>query len=125
MEVAKRGTKAEALRIHPNDPRFPTALDGCQALALRYVEAEGGNAGVGSARALARQQGWTKDSPVARLMEALVQAAPPGVRFDRGKKTAAAQFPEFRAWHALLQPLFGVVPPDLARIPSSQPRRQR
>ncbi len=118
--VARRGTKGEIRRIHPNDPRFRTALDGCQALALRFVEAGGGSGGIGSARALARQQGWTKDSPVARLMEALVNAAPPGVRHERGARSVAAQFPEFRAWHALLEPLFGIAPPDWTEQPPLQ-----
>ena len=62
--------------MHPNDVAFRTVLDGCHALALRYSEAGGGAAGVGAARSLARQQGWDKDSPVARLLAALVQAAP-------------------------------------------------
>lgn len=99
-------------RVHPNDLAFRTVLDACQALALRYVEAGGGSAGVGAARSLARQQGWDKDSPVARLLAALVQAAPAAVRIDRGRSSAAARFPEFRAWHALLFPLFGVPAPD-------------
>lgn len=99
-------------RVHPNDVAFRTVLDACQALALRYVEAGGGSAGVGAARSLARQQGWDKDSPVARLLAALVQAAPAAVRIDRGKSSAAAKFPEFRAWHALMFPLFGVPAPD-------------
>lgn len=99
-------------KVHPNDLAFKTALDGCHALALRYAEAGGGTAGVGAARSLARQQGWDKDSAVARLMAALVQAAPAGVRIERGKTSAAARFPEFRAWHALLLPLFGLPAPD-------------
>jgi hypothetical protein len=45
-------------------------------------------------------------------MEALVRAAPEAVRFEKGKKSVAAMFPEFRAWHALLEPLFGVQPPE-------------
>jgi len=110
--VSKKRTKKQVLKIHPNDPQFRTALDGCQALALRYVEGKGGAAGVGSAKALARQQNWTKDSAVARLMEALVHAAPEAVKFEKGKKSVAAMFPEFRAWHALLEPLFGVQPPE-------------
>ncbi len=108
----KARRKKDALKVHPNDPEFRTALDGCHALALRYLEAGGGAAGIGSAKALARQQAWGKDSPVARLMEALVHAAPPATRIDRGKTSAAAIFPEFRAWHALLEPLFGVEAPD-------------
>lgn len=99
-------------KVHPNDAAFKTALDGCHALALRYAEAGGGAAGIGAARSLARQQGWDKDSAVARLMAALVQAAPAGVRIERGKTSAAAKFPEFRAWHALLFPLFGLPAPD-------------
>ncbi len=99
-------------KVHPNDTAYKTALDGCHALALRYVEAGEGTAGVGAARSLARQQGWDKDSAVARLMAALVQAAPAAVRIDRGKTSAAAKFPEFRAWHALLYPLFGLPAPD-------------
>jgi putative DNA methylase len=99
-------------KVHPNDVAFRTALDGCHALTLRYVDAGGGAAGIGAARSLARQQGWDKDSPVARLVAALVQAAPEGVRIERGKASAAARFPEFRAWHGLLFPLFGVPAPD-------------
>ncbi|MBK9409372.1 MAG: DUF1156 domain-containing protein [Gemmatimonadetes bacterium] len=99
-------------KVHPNDAAYKTAVDGCHALALRYAEAGGGTAGVGAARSLARQQGWDKDSAVARLMAALVQAAPAGVRIERGKTSAAAKFPEFRAWHALLFPLFGLPAPD-------------
>lgn len=104
-------------KVHPNDTAFKTAIDGCHALALRYAEAGGGTAGVGAARSLARQQGWDKDSAVARLMAALVQAAPAGVRIERGKTSAAAKFPEFRAWQALLYPLFGMPAPDWTEKP--------
>lgn len=99
-------------RVHPNDVAFKTALDGCHTLALRYAEAGAGNAGIGAARSLAKQQGWDKDSAVAKLMAALVQAAPTAVRVERGKTSAAAKFPEFRAWHALMFPLFGIPAPD-------------
>ncbi|MBY0489936.1 MAG: DUF1156 domain-containing protein [Gemmatimonadaceae bacterium] len=99
-------------KVHPNDQAFRTAIDGCHALAMRYIDAGGGAAGIGAARSLARQQGWDKDSAVARLLAALVQAAPHGVRIERGKTSAAAKFPEFRAWHALLFPLFGIPAPD-------------
>jgi len=44
-------------------------------------------------------------------MTALVHAAPEAVRLPGDSKTAAVDFPEFRAWHALLQPLFGAEPP--------------
>lgn len=104
--------KKDALKVHPNDPRFRTALDACHALALRYLEAGGGNAGIGSARSLVRQQRWTRDSPVARLMEALVHAAPQAVRFEKGKTSAAAMYPEFRAWHEMLEPLFSLAAPE-------------
>lgn len=112
VTAAKKRTKKQVLKIHPNDPRFRTALDACHALSLRYLEAGGGAGGIGSARALVRQQRWTKDSAVARLMEALVHAAPEALRYEKGKKSVAAKFPEFRAWHALLEPLFGIEPPD-------------
>jgi hypothetical protein len=108
----RRRRRSDVLKVHPNDPGFRTALDGCHALALRFSEAGGGAGGIGAARALARQQGWRADSGVARLMAALVQAAPEALRREKGAKSAAAQFPEFRAWHALLQPLFGWPPPD-------------
>lgn len=109
---AKKRTKKDALKVHPNDPQFRTAIDACHALALRYLESKGGNAGIGSARSLVRQQRWTKDSNVARLMEALMHAAPQAVRFEKGKTSAAALYPEFRAWHALLEPLFGIAAPE-------------
>ena len=54
----------------------------------------------------------TATALVARLMAALVHAAPEALRHDKGKKSAAAKFPEFRAWHVLLQPLFAIEPPD-------------
>jgi len=108
----KKRTKKQILKVHPNDPQFRTALDACHALALRYVEAGAAAGGIGSAKALARQQGWKKDSAVAKLMEALVHAAPEALRFDTGDKSAAGQFPEFRAWHALLEPLFDLKAPE-------------
>ena len=125
VTVSKRVLKKDTLKVHPNDPRFRTALDGCQALALRYLEAGGGAAGLGAARALAHQQAWKADSQVARLMEALVRAAPKGVRVEKGANSAAAKFPEFRAWHALLKPLFGIEPPDWTEKPPLQPRLLR
>jgi len=108
----KKRTKKEILKVHPNDPSFRTALDACHALALRYVGAGGGTGGIGSAKGLVRQQRWAKDSAVARLMEALVNATPEALRHDKGKQSAAATYPEFRAWHALLEPLFGIFAPD-------------
>lgn len=99
-------------KVHPNDVAFKTAIDGCHTLALRYAVAGGGNAGIGAARSLAKQQGWDKESAVAKLMAALVQAAPKAMRVERGKTSAAAKFPEFRAWHALMFPLFGIPAPD-------------
>ena len=108
----KRRSKAEALQVHPNDPTFRTTIDACHALALRYLDAGRESAGIGSARALVRQQGWATDSNVARLMEALTIAAPRALRKKDGKNSPAATFPEFHAWHALLEPLFGINPPD-------------
>jgi adenine-specific DNA methylase len=109
---SKRARKADALKVHPSDPVFRTALDACQALALRYLEAGGGSGGIGNARALANQQSWKADGPVARLMSALLEAAPPALRKEAGARSAAALFPEFRAWHVLLTALFGLPVPD-------------
>ena len=119
----KRVKKGDVLKVHPNDQRFRTALDACHAMALRYVEANGGSPGIGNARQLAAQQGWKGGSPVARLMEALVKAAPPALWHlpaprtsrqagDTGKNSAAALYPEFRAWHAMIEPIFGITPPE-------------
>jgi len=76
-----------------------------------------------AARGIALQQGWNADGLCARLMEALVNAAPPAVRFPgKGeKKTAADEFPEFRAWHTMLKPLFGIEPPEWKEPVKAQP----
>lgn len=117
----KRRKKGDVLKIHPNDPHFRTALDGCHALALRYLEAGGGAGGIGNAKALMRQQNWNKESAVARLMAALVEASPEALHHEGGKTSAAAKFPEFRAWHALLEPLFDFTAPDWTAKPVEQP----
>jgi putative DNA methylase len=80
---------------------------------------QGGSAQQGRSP-IAHQQRWSKESPVARLMEALIHAAPQALRHEHGTRSAAAQFPEFRAWHALLQPLFAIPPPDWAEKPAPQ-----
>ncbi|MGE5618587.1 MAG: DUF1156 domain-containing protein [Sphingomonadaceae bacterium] len=116
----KKVSKKQALKVHPNDPRFRSAMDGCHALALAYIEAGSGGGGVGAAKAVANQQRWTRESPVAKLMEALVLAAPEAVRHDTGKLSVASIFPEFRAWHALLKPVFGIEPPDWTERTSPQ-----
>lgn len=110
MTSGKKVKKKDSLKVHPNDPSFRTALDAAHALALRYIEVGGGDGGIGSARALVRQQGWTAQSGVARLMEALVQAAPEAVKSE--KTEVGKKYPEFRAWHALLTPLFDLPVPD-------------
>lgn len=111
VEGRKR-RKKDVLMIHPNDPAFRTALDGCHALALRFIEAGSVTGGIGSAKALVRQQRWSPESPVAKLMDALIKAAPEALRFEAGKRSAAAEFPEFRAWHAMLEPLFEIKPSE-------------
>jgi len=113
LKVGAHGRrKADTLKVHPNDSSFRTALDACHALALRYLEGATEDAGIGAARGLLSRQGWTRESGVARLMEALVHAAPLAVRHPGGKDSAAEKYPEFRAWHALLSPLFGLEAPD-------------
>jgi putative DNA methylase len=116
----KRRRKSDALKVHPNDPRFRTVLDACHALALRFTEAANERAGVGAARQLMNQQGWTKESAVARLMGALVNAAPEAVRHQKKSKDAADLFPEFRAWHMLMRELFGMEAPDWSEAPPPQ-----
>jgi len=63
-------------------------------------------------KSLARQQNWTVDSAVSKLMEALVKAAPIAVRFDKGSKSAGHRFSEFRAWHVMLTEIFDIIPEE-------------
>jgi len=123
LESQRRGRRRGKRKVHPNDEYFASAIDMCHALALRYAEAGGGQAGIGAARGMALQQGWNADGPCARLMEALVKAAPSAVRFPGkgNEKTAADDFPEFRAWHAMLKPLFGIEPPEWEEPGVAQP----
>ena len=93
-------------RIHPNDEYFATAIDMCHALALRYAEAGEGQAGVGAARGLALEQNWSAESSCGQMMEMLLKAAPVAVRFE--DKPTAKLYPEFRAWHTMLEPLFNI-----------------
>ncbi len=111
---AGRGRKAApARKVHPDDRSFQSAVDACHALAMRYADAGGGSGGIGAVKAMAGHHRWTADSPCARLMEALVNAAPPAVRFPgKGRqKTMADVYPEFRAWHSILEEVFGIRPP--------------
>jgi putative DNA methylase len=107
---SKRVKKADALKIHPRDTVFRTNLDKAQALALTYLDAGGGAAGIGAARSFATRHGIKLGDPTVRLIEALLRAAPPAVR--REKNAVAQKFAEFRAWHAMLQPVFALTPPD-------------
>ncbi|WP_287359324.1 DUF1156 domain-containing protein [Mesorhizobium sp.] len=106
----KRLKKTDALKIHPRDPAFRTNLDKAQALALAYSDAGGVAAGIGAAKSFALKHGIKAGDPTVRLIEALLGAVPPAVR--REKTAVAIQFAEFRAWHAMLLPLFGITPPD-------------
>ncbi len=111
-QTTQHPSQADRRAIHPNDDRawVRSTYDGVQMLALAYLEAGGGAAGIGAARNLANRHGWRDGSTVARLLQALVLAAPRGVQVPG--KGIARDYPEFLAWHALLQPLFGVDPPD-------------
>jgi putative DNA methylase len=106
----KRVKKADTLKVHPRDPAFRTHLDKAQALALAYADASGGNAGIGAARSLAARHSIRPGDPTVRLIAALLRAAPPALR--REDTAVGRHFAEFRAWHAMLEPLFGVEPPD-------------
>jgi Adenine-specific DNA methylase containing a Zn-ribbon len=108
--TGKKAKKSDALKIHPRDPVFRTHLDRAQALALAYADAGGGAGGIGAARALANRHGVKAGDPTVRLIEALLKASPLALRRDKG--AAALKFPEFRAWHTMLQPLFGIISPD-------------
>jgi putative DNA methylase len=114
--------KRSVREVHPQDQFFVSAIDMCHALAMRYAEAGGSEAGIGAAKGLALQQGWTAENPCARLMEALVHAAPQAVRFAGKSKSVADEFPEFRAWHAMLKPLFGIEPPAWDALVEAQPK---
>ena len=105
----KRMRKTDALKIHPRDPAFRTHLDKAQALTLAFADAGGGAPGIGAAKALALKHGIKAGDPTVKLIEALLGASPPAVRLDKG---VGKDFSEFRAWHFMLQPLFGIEPPD-------------
>ena len=111
-------SQSDLKRVHPNDAEYRSAIDGAQALVLAYVEAGSGPAGVGAARALANRHGWQAGSAVARLAHGLVLAAPKGVQI--AGKGIASKYPDFLAWHALLQPLWGIEPPDWSEEPELQ-----
>ncbi len=106
----KRVRKDDALKIHPRDPVFRTHLDRAHALALTYADAGGGNAGIGAAKSFALKHSIKVGDATVHLIEALLKASPRAVRRDKGD--VAKRFPEFRAWHAMLEPLFGITPPD-------------
>lgn len=106
----KRVKRADALKIHPRDPAFRTHLDRAHGLALVHADAGGGAAGIGAAKSFAARHGIKAGDPTVRLIEALLRAAPPALR--RAKSEIAGKFPEFGAWHAMLEPLFGIVPAD-------------
>lgn len=122
FEASGRGRRRRKRKIHPQDEFFASAIDMCHALALRHAEAGAGDAGIGAARGMALQQGWNAESPCAYFMEALLMAAPQAVRFPgKGRsKTVADEFPEFRAWHSMLKPLFGIDPPEWKEILEAQ-----
>jgi putative DNA methylase len=116
--TGKKVKKADALKIHPRDPAFRTHLDKAQALALAYADTGGGAAGIGAAKSFALKHAINASDATVRLIEALLKAVPPAVRRDKGE--VAAKFAEFRAWHAMLQPLFGIEPPDWTEKPLDQ-----
>jgi putative DNA methylase len=114
----KKVKKADALKIHPRDPAFRTHLDKAQALALAYAGAGGGAAGIGAAKSFTLRHWIKTGDATVRLIEALLKAAPPAMRRDRGE--VGTRFAEFRAWHAMLEPLFGIAAPDWTEKPPDQ-----
>jgi hypothetical protein len=121
MPTKKRAKKGQVRKVNPQDPEFRTTIDACHALAMAAVKRDGG-VDVGAAKELARRHGWLnkEESGVARLTKALVAAAPVGLRNPEKKDSAAKDYPEFRAWHELLKPLFGIEPPDWTEKPEPQ-----
>jgi hypothetical protein len=118
VEGGKKVKKADALKIHPRDPAFRTHLDKAQALALAYADAGGGAAGIGAAKSFTLRHSIKTGDATVRLIEALLKAAAPAVRRDKGE--VATRFAEFRAWHAMLLPVFGIEPPDWTEKPPDQ-----
>ncbi len=114
----KRVKKVDTLKIHPRDPAFRTHLDRAHALALVYADAGGGAAGIGAAKSFAARQGIKTGDATVHLIQALLAACPPALR--NAKNKIAQEFAEFRAWHELLEPLFGVTPPDWTEKPPDQ-----
>jgi adenine-specific DNA methylase len=114
----KKVKKTDALKIHPRDPAFRTHVDKAQALALAYADAGGGAAGIGAAKSFALRHSIKAGDATVSLIEALLKAAPPAVRRDEGE--IAAKFAEFRALHAMLEPLFSIAPPDWTEKPPDQ-----
>lgn len=86
--AGKRVKKADALKIHPRDPAFRTQLDKAQALALAYADAGGGAAGIGAAKSFALKHSTNPGDATVRLIDALLIAAPPAVRRDKGEVAA-------------------------------------
>ena len=113
QEAAVTG-KAKKRDIHPNDHNYFTALDLAQALALCWQDAfatGGEQNAIGAARGMIARLSVVPEHPAARLLYALVKAAPEALRFPGGKGTASEKYPEFMAWHAMLKPLFSIDPP--------------
>lgn len=108
--ASKKVKKTDALKIHPRDPAFRTHLDKAHALALAFADAGGGAAGIGAAKSFALRHSIKAGDATVQLIEALLKAAPLAVRRDKGE--VAAKFAEFRAWHAMMEPLFGIAPAD-------------
>lgn len=113
QEAAVSG-KPKKRDIHPNDHAYFTALDLAQALALCWQDAfatGGEQNAIGATRGMTARLGVVPESPAARLLYALVKAAPEALRFPGGKGSASEKYPEFMAWHAMLKPLFSIDPP--------------
>ena len=113
QEAAATG-KAKKRDIHPNDHNYFTALDLAQALALCWQDAfatGGEQNAIGAARGMIARLSVVPEHPAARILYALVKAAPEALRFPGGKGSASEKYPEFMAWHAMLKPLFSIDPP--------------
>ncbi len=119
------GTTVTRSRCAEGPPERPQLPHGTGRLPCAGTALSGARRRCGRHRQrprIARRQNWTRRrGSVARLMEALVMPRRRPYRWTTGGPNAAAMFPEFRAWHALLQPLFGIVTPDWTPLEPLQP----
>jgi hypothetical protein len=81
-EKKKHVKKKDAVKVHPRDPQFRTKIDLIHGLALEYLDAGGGRAGIGAAKGLALRHGVKAGDAASRA------DASPG---KRGTRSSSAR----------------------------------